>query len=231
MSSQDLEKTIGYTFKKASLLDEALTHRSYLNENQNWKLPSNERLEFLGDAVLELIVTEELFHRFPNFQEGKMTSIRASLVNYVMLAVVAQTIHLGECIKMSRGEAKDTGRAREVIMANAIESLIGAMYIDGGYKAAERFVLDFVLVHLDEVLKKGLYLDAKSTLQEKVQEKLKLTPTYRVISSAGPDHLKTFTIGLYFGNELISEGTGHSKQDGEVAAARKALELMEEGKI
>ncbi len=227
----EIEKKINYVFKNKEILDEALTHRSYLNENLKWPLPSNERLEFLGDAVLELIVTEELFKRFPDFQEGKMTSVRAALVNYIMLAEVARVINLGAYLKMSKGEARDTGRAREVILANAIEALIGAIYLDAGYEAAKKFVAGFVMTHLEEVLRHNLYLDAKSLLQEKIQEKLKLTPTYRVMEAVGPDHAKVFSVGVYFNDKLIAEGKGHSKQDAEVTAARKALELLEEKKI
>lgn len=228
MSAENLQKKIKYVFSDKKFLDEALTHRSFLNENPSRGAKSNERLEFLGDAVLELVVTEELFNRFPDFQEGKMTSVRAALVNYLTLSEVAAGIELGENLKMSKGEAKDTGRARDVILANAMEALIGAVYLDGGYKAAKKFILSFVLSRLEDVLKKGLYLDAKSTLQEKVQEKNKLTPTYKVISATGPDHLKTFQVGVYFGDKLVAEGSGHSKQEAEVAAARKALQIISE---
>jgi ribonuclease III len=228
MDIKGIQKIIKYSFKDEQWLNEALTHRSYLNENPSWKLPSNERLEFLGDAVLELAVTKELFNRFPDYQEGKMTSVRAALVNYVMLAEVARDIELEGYLLLSRGELKDIGRAREVILANAMESLMGAIYIDGGYDAAEKFIKMFVLSRLDNVLKKGLYIDAKSLLQEKAQAKLKLTPFYKVLSSEGPDHKKLFTIGVYFGDKLIADGSGPAKQDGEVEAARKALAIMEE---
>ncbi len=223
----DLEQHIGYTFKNEERLKEALTHRSYLNENASWQLPSNERLEFLGDAVLELIVTEELYNRYPDAQEGQMTSLRSALVNYVMLAEIARTINLGSFILLSRGEAKDTGRARDVILANGMEALIGAIHLDGGYEPARKFVKKFVLTHLDEVFRKGLYIDAKSLLQEKAQAELKVTPSYRVIESSGPDHRKVFKIGVYFHDKLIAEGAGQSKQDGEVEAAKKALEILE----
>jgi ribonuclease-3 len=222
-----LESNLHYSFKNKDSLNEALTHRSFLNENANWKLPNNERLEFLGDAVIELVVTEELFNRYPDKEEGWMTSVRAALVNYVMLAEVARTIGLEKFILLSRGEMKDTGRARDVILANAIESVIGAVYIDGGYANVKKLVNEIVLSQLDNVLKKNLYQDAKSQLQEKVQAHLKLTPVYRVIESVGPDHKKIFTIGVYFGEKLIAQGSGPSKQDGEVDAARKALEIFD----
>lgn len=220
-----LEKNIGYSFKDKDLLKESLTHRSYLNENPDWKLPHNERLEFLGDAVLELAVTEELFKRFPDSPEGKMTSLRAALVNYVMLAQIAKSFGLDKFVLLSRGEAKDTGRARDVILANAVEALIGAVYLDGGYKNAAKFANSFVLSQLDEVIKGGLFRDPKSALQEIVQEKQKVTPTYKVLSETGPDHDKLFTVGVYVDGQLLATGTGHSKQEAEAEAARSALGL------
>lgn len=227
MNEQTLQKEIKYSFKSEDLLREALTHRSYLNEHPEWKLPHNERLEFLGDAVLELVVTEELFNRYPEKEEGWMTSVRAALVNYVTLAGVARDAGLEGAVLLSRGESKDTGRAREVILANALEALIGAIYQDGGYEAAKKFIKLFVLSHLEAVIRQELHVDAKSLLQEKVQAKLKITPTYKVLSSEGPDHKKLFTIGVYFGDSLIAQGSGASKQDGEVEAARKALHVLE----
>ena len=230
-TNKELEERIGYTFKNEERLKEALTHRSYLNENPAWKLPSNERLEFLGDAVLELIVTEELYNRYPEAQEGQMTSLRSALVNYVMLAEVAREVQLGGHILLSKGEAKDTGRARDVILANGMESLIGAIHLDGGYEPSRKFVKKFVLSRLDEVFKKGLYIDAKSLLQEKAQAEFKVTPSYRVIESSGPDHRKIFKIGVYFHDKLIAEGSGQAKQDGEVEAAKKALEWIEKEEV
>lgn len=227
MDTSKLQNQLGYNFKNEEVLNEALTHRSFLNENSNWKLPNNERLEFLGDAVIELVVTEELFNRYPDKEEGWMTSVRAALVNYVMLAEVARAIGIEKFILLSRGELKDTGRARDVILANAIEAVIGAVYMDGGYAPVKKLINDAVLSHLDDVLKKNLYQDAKSQLQEKVQAHLKLTPVYKVIESVGPDHKKIFTIGVYFGEKLIAQGSGPSKQDGEVDAARKALEIFD----
>lgn len=227
MQIEGIQETIGYQFKNLNILKESLTHRSYLNEHADWQLPHNERLEFLGDAVLELIVTEELFNRYPDKEEGWMTSVRAALVNYVMLADVARAVGLDGAVLLSRGEAKDTGRAREVILANAFESVIGAVYLDGGYDAAKKFVNRTVTSRLDGVIRQGLHVDAKSLLQEKVQASLKVTPVYRVLSSEGPDHKKVFTIGVYFGDKLVAQGSGPSKQDGEVEAARKALEVIE----
>lgn len=227
MDLKPLEKKIGITFKNKSLLKEALTHRSYLNENPSWDVAHNERLEFLGDAVLELVVTENLFKRFPDYQEGQMTSIRAALVNYQNMAQVARDIDLGEFILMSRGEAKDTGRAREVILANAMEALIGAIYLDKGYDASQEFIDKYVVeMHLSSILKNHLYKDPKSQLQEIVQEKFKLTPSYQIIEEWGPDHKKIFKSGVYFGNKLVAEGEGYSKQEAEIEAAKNALREM-----
>lgn len=226
MNLSKLEELIGYKFKSKDLLKEALTHRSYLNEEPDWKSAHNERLEFLGDAVLELIVTEELFNRYPNYTEGQLTPIRSALVNYLMLAQIARSLNLDEFILLSRGEAKDTGRARDVILANAIEALIGGIYLDGKYEPAKAFVGRFVLRELEDVIRRGLYRDPKSVLQEKVQEKLKVTPTYKVIRESGPDHAKVFIVGAYFGDKLIAQGEGQSKQDAEVEAAKAALEKL-----
>ena len=222
-----LEKKISITFTDKALLKEALTHRSYLNENPSWEVPHNERLEFLGDAVLELVVTENLFKRFPNYQEGQMTSIRAALVNYQNMAVVAKSIGLEEFILMSRGESKDTGRAREVILANAMEALIGAVYLDKGYETAQTFINEFVVeMNIQQILTNHLYRDPKSQLQEVIQEKLKLTPKYEVLEEWGPDHKKIFKSGVYFGSTLVSEGEGYSKQEAEVEAAKNALRAL-----
>jgi ribonuclease-3 len=190
------------------------------------KMPQNERLEFLGDAVLELVVTEGLFERYPDFTEGQLTPIRSALVNYQMMASVARTVELDAFMLLSRGEAKDTGRAREVILANGLEAVIGAIYLDGGYAEAKKCIERSVMARLHEVMEKGLYRDPKSELQEKVQERERVTPTYRVLSESGPDHQKVFTVGVYFGSRLIAEGSGLSKQDGEIEAAKKALEKL-----
>ncbi|TSC88881.1 MAG: ribonuclease III [Parcubacteria group bacterium Gr01-1014_3] len=222
------EKNVDYVFKNKDLLKEALTHRSYLNENPKWEVPHNERLEFLGDAVLELIVTEELYNRYPDYKEGPLTGIRAALVNYVMMATVAKSIDLEKYVLMSRGEAKDTGRARDVILANAIEAVIGAIYLDDGYAPAKKFVVTFVLEHLEEVFKKGLIKDAKSNLQEKAQSEFKITPIYKVLEESGPDHQKVFRVGVYIGEKHLATGSGQAKQDAEVDAAKQALTKWEE---
>jgi len=224
LDTADLEKKLGIVFKNKALLQEALTHRSYLNENPSWNVPHNERLEFLGDAVLELASTENLFNRFPQYPEGQLTSLRAALVNYQMMAKIARDLELENFILLSRGEAKDTGRAREVILANAMEALIGAIYLDSGYGEAKRIIEQFVVEpHVDKILETGLYKDPKSYLQEIAQEKLKVTPTYSVLEEWGPDHKKIFRTGVYFGDKLIAEGEGYSKQEAEIEAAKNAL--------
>lgn len=228
MDIESLQKSLDYVFKKPAFLAEALTHRSYLNEHPREVTSHNERLEFLGDAVLELAITEELFGRFPQYEEGTLTSLRAALVNYQMLAVIARALDVERYLRLSRGEAKDTGRAREVILANAMEAIIGAVYMDGGYASAKAFVLRTVAPRLEEVFQKSLYKDPKSSLQEKIQAERKLTPTYRVLEEQGPDHDRVFVVGVYFGDELVAKGSGQSKQDGEVEAARNALHLLHE---
>lgn len=218
-----LEKIIDFNFGNKDLLIEALTHRSYLNENTTWHLPHNERMEFLGDAVLELIVSETLFKKYPNEAEGKMTVLRAALVNYQMLAEIGGELRLEDFIFMSKGERGGSVKAKEVIIANAMEALIGALYLDGGITAAEKFINSFVISHLDEVVKTGSYRDAKSELQELIQDKVKITPSYRVLEETGPAHERQFRIGVYFGEDLIAEGRGASKQEGEIEAAKEAL--------
>ncbi|OGY63959.1 MAG: ribonuclease III [Candidatus Harrisonbacteria bacterium RIFCSPHIGHO2_12_FULL_48_16] len=223
--TKNLEKNIGYVFKDKDVLKEALTHRSYLNENPKWGHQDNERLEFLGDAVLELTVTDELYKRFPDYKEGQMTGLRAALVNYQMLAEVSKSFSLEKFVLLSRGEARDTGRARDVILANAIEAVIGALFLDSGLAAVKKFVNKFVMSHLAEVIRGGLYKDAKSLLQEKIQETTKVTPIYKVLSETGPDHAKVFEVGVYVGSKLLAKGVGHSKQEAELDAAKNALTL------
>jgi len=226
----EFEKIIDYKFKNVDFLKEALTHRSYLNENSNWGVPHNERLEFLGDAALELAVSEFLFRKYPEKPEGELTSYRAALVNYQFLAKIAFDIDLNDFVFLSRGEAKDTSRAREVILANAVEAVIGALYMDGGYEAVYKFTDKFINVHIDEIVAGHLHKDAKSLLQEKIQEKMKLTPTYRLADEWGPDHQKKFRMGVYFGEKLAAEGEGESKQEAEIKAAEEALKKVENNK-
>lgn len=229
--SQDFDlfqKKIGITFSHVDLLKEACTHRSYLNENQNWPFSHNERLEFLGDAVLELVITERLFKKYPDDDEGHLTSVRAALVNYISLAQVAHEISLGDFILLSKGEERDTGRAREVILANAFEALLGAIYLDGGYEVVAHFIDTYVFVHTQEIIDKQLFKDAKSLLQERAQEKFKTTPAYQVLDESGPDHRKEFLVGVFFKDKKIAEGKGYSKQEAEVEAAKSALEGLNE---
>jgi ribonuclease III len=220
---ESLAKKIGVSFKEISLLQQAVTHRSYLNENRTYELNHNERLEFLGDAVLELIVTEYLYAKFSN-PEGELTSWRSALVNGEMLAKVAQEIGVEKYLMMSRGETKDAGRARQYLLANALEAIIGAIFLDQGYDVAKEFVLKNVVVNLKEILEKKLYLDPKSYFQERAQETNKLTPSYRVMKEWGPDHDKHFIVGVFLGSELIAEGEGNSKQEAQREAARIGLE-------
>lgn len=220
---ESLAKKIGIKFDNIELLKQAVTHRSYLNENREYSLDHNERLEFLGDAVLELIITEYLYGKYTN-PEGELTSWRSALVNGEMLARVAQEIGVEKFLLMSRGEAKDTGRARQYLLANALEAIIGAVYLDQGYAVAKKLVLDNVAEKLKEILEKKLYLDPKSYFQEKAQENNKVTPSYRVMKDWGPDHDKHFVIGVYLGDELVAEGDGNSKQEAQREAARKGLE-------
>jgi ribonuclease III len=221
-----VEKVLGVEFGTKSLLYEALTHRSYLNENPGWEYSHNERLEYLGDAVLELITTEFLFANYKDYSEGQLTAIRAALVNYQFLAKVAKEMNLDEFIFVSKGEAQDTGKAKEVILANTFESVLGAIYLDKGYDISAKFVKEKVLVSTAEIIEKGLYRDPKSLLQEIIQDRLRVTPTYNVLSESGPDHQKVFKVGVYFNEDLITEGEGLSKQEAEIKAAEKALEKI-----
>lgn len=226
MDMQKFAAQCGIEIKDEGLFEEAMTHRSYLNEHNAPGRSHNERLEFLGDAVLELVVTDHLFRAF-NDPEGEMTAWRAALVNGEMLARVADEIGIDPFLMMSKGEAQDTGRARRYLLANAIEAIIGAIYLDQGYDASKVFIHDKIIMHLDEVLEKKLYLDPKSYFQEKSQEQLSITPHYEVVTEDGPDHDRTFTMGVFLDAEKIAEGTGTSKQEAQREAARKGLEVKE----
>ncbi len=221
-SPETFGKHLGIDIKNSVFFQEAITHRSYLNEHRGYKLNHNERLEFLGDAVLELVVTEYLYHHYDN-PEGELTAWRAALVNGEMLAGIAKDLGIEEFLLMSRGEAKDTGRARQYLLANAMESVIGALYLDQGYEAAKDFILKNVVTHLPEVLKEGSYADPKSRFQEIAQEKVNITPSYRVLRESGPDHDRHFVAGVYLDEELIAEGEGKSKQEAQRDAAKKGL--------
>jgi ribonuclease-3 len=219
-----LEERLGHTFRDQSLLLQALTHRSYLNEHEDFPHDHNERLEFLGDAVLELVVTEYLYTHFPN-PEGDLTNWRAALVNAKTLAGISRGLAFEEFLFLSKGESKDKdSKARMYILANAIEALIGAIYLDSGIKAAEKFINDHILSHLAKILELELYVDAKSKFQETAQEILGVTPTYKVMEEQGPDHQKEFTVGVFLDKELIAVGKGTSKQEAQIAAAEAGLE-------
>lgn len=204
------------------LLREAFTHRSYLNESRE-KIASNERLEFLGDAVLEILVSEYLFHRFPEYPEGKLTLLRSSIVRTETLAKAAHTQSLGKYLRMSRGEEEHGGRTNESILANTYEAVIGALYLDQGLSTVKSFLESTLFPYFEEIINNKSYRDAKSQLQEVVQEKHKITPIYKVLKEEGPDHLKRFTVGVFVGDEKIGEGSGKNKQAAESKAAETAL--------
>ncbi|MBI4262240.1 ribonuclease III [Candidatus Uhrbacteria bacterium] len=213
-------------FKNIDFLQQAVVHRSYLNEHPDFRLGHNERLEFLGDAVLELVVTEYLYETYPDSPEGDLTNWRASLVNATMLSSIGQDLGIEAYLYLSRGEAQDKqSKARQYILANAMEAIIGAIYLDQGIASASTFIHEYILVKLPYILEHKLYLDPKSKFQEMAQELIGVTPSYRVLSEIGPDHLKQFTVGVYLGDECITEGQGTSKQEAQVAAAEKAIEM------
>lgn len=215
--------SIGLTFKNLELLEEALTHRSFLNENKSAK-SHNERLEFLGDAVLELAVTRFLFDTFPSKPEGDLTAYRAALVNTFSLCAIAEELGMNDMLLLSKGEKRDTGRARQIILADAFEALLGALYLDQGYESAEAFVAKHLYPKLDGVLANKSYQDAKSRFQEVAQDEEGVTPRYKTISEEGPDHARTFTVGVFLNEKEVARGEGKSKQEAEQAAAKNGLD-------
>lgn len=218
--------SLGLPFNNLALLEEALTHRSYLNEHKSARA-HNERLEFLGDAVLELATTRFLFDTFPEKPEGDLTAYRAALVNTVSLARVAEDIGLNNLLFLSKGEARDTGRARLIILANAFEALLGALYLDQGYETAVAYLEKHLFPKLDGILETGAWQDAKSRFQEEAQEKKGITPSYKTLAEEGPDHARVFTVGVYLGEVEIARGKGKSKQEAEQDAAQNALSAHE----
>ncbi len=218
----NLEETLGIKFKNKNLFEQSLIHRSYLNEHPDSSLTHNERLEFLGDAVLELIITKFLYKNF-NKPEGELTSLRSSLVNTKSLSETASKLEINNYLYLSKGESKSKGKAREVILANTLEAIIGTIYLDRGFIAAEKFIAKHLLPRLDIILKQKLYKDPKSHFQEITQSKFKITPNYKVIEESGPDHNKKFIIGAYLQKKLIATGIGKSKQEAETNAAENAL--------
>lgn len=221
----DFEKKIKVVFKDKDLLKQSFTHRSYINENGPTSISHNERLEFLGDAVLELIVTDFLYRKYPNYTEGELTALRSALVNAIIISEVASQIGMNDYLLLSKGEAKDYGKARVYILANTYEAFIGAMYMDQGYEVVDKFVTRTLLPKTEEIVNKKLWRDAKSLVQEKAQEFVLVTPLYKVLNESGPDHDKHFTVGIYFGQNLIAEGKGKSKQEAEQSAALAALKV------
>ncbi len=219
------EKSIKVSFKNKKLLEQAFTHRSFLNEHSKTKRGHNERLEYLGDAVLELVVTEYLYSEFPEKPEGDLTAYRAALVNTISISRAAQELQMNDYLLLSKGEAKDTGKARQYILANTFEALIGALYLDGGYSVAKKFIAENLFHRLPTILKEGLWQDAKSRFQEKAQELVSITPTYRVLEEKGPDHDKQFIVGVFLVDECIAHGEGKSKQEAEQSAAKEALKV------
>lgn len=218
-----LEATLNHTFANQDLLHQAIVHRSYLNENPTFPLGHNERLEYLGDAVLELVVSDHLYHHYPN-PEGDLTNWRASIVNARSLSDVAKELDLDPWLMMSRGEAKDkTSKARQNIHANAVEALIGALYLDGGIEPAKAFIDKHIITRLPSVLNNQADLDPKSTFQEMSQDVFGITPSYKVLKEWGPDHAKQFEMGLYLNSDLVATGVGASKQEAQVEAARQGL--------
>ena len=211
-------------FKSPQLRQAAFIHRSYLNENPHLKLNSNERLEFLGDAILSFLVSAYLYKKFPRLNEGELTSLRSALVKTEMLAFLAKHLNLGDELKLSRGEEESGGRKNASILANTTEALIGALYLDQGLEVVLQFLQKKLLTELSEIIKTGSYKDSKSTLQEIIQEKKQASPAYKILKSEGPDHAKIFEVGVFLGSRLLGKGTGKSKQKAEQEAAKAALE-------
>ncbi|OGI89685.1 ribonuclease III [Candidatus Nomurabacteria bacterium RIFCSPLOWO2_01_FULL_40_15] len=219
----DFEKKVKIVFKDKNLLKQAFIHRSYINENPSIALSHNERLEFLGDAVIELIVTDFLYKKYPNFTEGELTAVRSALVNAIIISEIASQIGMNEYLLLSKGESKDNGKARQYILANTYEAYVGAVYLDQGYGVADKFVFQSLLHKTEEIVNKKLWRDAKSLVQERAQEHVSVTPSYKVLHESGLDHDKHFTVGIFFGPSLIAEGKGKSKQEAEQKAAEMAL--------
>jgi len=220
---EDFEKKTKIIFKDKNLLKQAFIHRSYINENPGMKISHNERLEFLGDAVMELIVTDFLYKKYPGYAEGELTAVRSALVNAVIISEVASDIGMNDYLLLSKGESKDTGKARQYILANTYEAYVGAVYLDQGYDVVEKFITKSLLHKTEEIVSKKLWRDAKSLVQEKAQEYVSVTPSYKVLGETGLDHDKHFTVGIFFGGALIAEGKGKSKQEAEQKAAEVAL--------
>lgn len=221
-----LETALKIEFKNLELYKRCFTHRSFLNEASNPSLHHNERLEFLGDAVLELVTTDYLFHNYPDKNEGEMTSWRSMLVQGANLAKVARKLDLGQYLLLSKGEEASGGRNKDYLLANTVEALIGAIYVDLGFEKAKQFISDFIMVDFDELLASGANRDGKSVFQEYAQEQFGITPHYDLIAETGPDHDKNFEMGAFIGEKLIATGNGTSKQKAEQKAAMQAMEQL-----
>ena len=213
------------TFKNQELFNKAFTHRSYLNE-AGIDMESNERLEFLGDSILSFVTSSYIYNKYPSLHEGELTNLRSALTNTQTLYTIALKLELGQHLKLSRGEESGGGRANRSILANTVEAVIGAVYLDQGIEAARDFIQEILIDHLDEIIEEYGLKDAKSMLQEKVQENHKISPNYKILSEEGPDHAKIYTIGVYVNEKLLAEGSGHSKQEAEKAAAANALNAL-----
>ena len=220
---KELQKNLGIKFKNENLLKQVFVHRSYLNENPAFELGHNERLEFLGDAVLELIVTDYLYKNYPDLAEGEMTNLRAALVNAIMLSKISDKLNFNNFLLLSRGEAKEIGKGRQYILANTFEAFIGALYLDRDYSEARDFIYKNLIPELNDIIEKKLWRDAKSLFQEAAQERAGITPTYEVLSESGPDHAKKFIIGVYLEKEMVAKGEGSSKNEAQQKAAENAL--------
>ncbi|MBU3957067.1 ribonuclease III [Patescibacteria group bacterium] len=223
---EKLQQRLGINFNNPQLLAQSLVHRSYLNEIIGQELESNERLEFLGDAVLSFIVSHWLYQKFPNYKEGKLTNLRSNLVRTSTLAQIATQLKIGQNLLMSRGEKSAGGEKNQSLLANALEAIIGAIFLDQGVAKAESFIKTQLEPFLNEILSRGEFKDSKSLLQEKIQEKIKETPVYKTLKEEGPDHAKLFTVGVYIQGKLLAKEKGKSKQEGEEKTAKAALEKL-----
>lgn len=224
---KEFETKLGVSFNNINVLRQAFIHRSYINEHKESGLEHNERLEFLGDAVLELVVTDFLFKNYPSKTEGELTAYRAALVNTNSLSEASTRLGINEYLHLSKGESRDMGRARQYILANTFEAVVGALYLDQGYSAAEKFIADNLFYLIDEIISKRLWQDSKSLFQEKAQENVGITPRYELIEEKGPDHDREFIIGVYLNKEQVATGKGRAKQEAEQEAAKNALDVKD----
>lgn len=219
----DFEQKLNLDFQNKDLLQQAFIHRSYINEQKDSGLAHNERLEFLGDAVLELVVTDFLYKKYPEVAEGRLTAYRSALVRTESISKAARDLGINDLLMLSKGESQDQGKARDYILANTFESFIGAVYLDQGYDAAKTVIADSLFGNIEFIISEGSWRDAKSYAQEKAQEIYSETPRYELVSSEGPDHAKDFVMAIYFGDKKIAEGTGNSKQKAQQSAAQNAI--------